>query len=244
MKRKIERTLSRREFAQRAALLSATASLAPSEVLRPAAGSLPPAQSAQSSPRMSGAAQAEADARYQQILTLYSDRLDDAQKANIKRMCAELQPSLERIRSYKLVNGDAPALYLKPLVERQKKPQSSAAQPARRTPALPRSDRRPRSLGSSRCTSPVALRPRVRDRTDPPVEQQERQVPAHEEAEPAAEGQQPVIGDPDQAQGADQAAGKGQVVVGGARAYAAWNIGELGVRGRSLPVLPAWAAGP
>lgn len=123
MKQKIERTFSRREFAQRAALLSATASLTPSEVLRPVAGSLPAPQSAQTAPKPSNAAQAEADARYQQILTLYSDRLDDAQKANIKRMCAELQPSLERIRGYKLENGDAPALYLKPLVERQKKPQ-------------------------------------------------------------------------------------------------------------------------
>jgi hypothetical protein len=126
MKNKMERTLSRREFAQRAALLSATASFAPSEVLRPVAASLPAPQSPQGTPKLSDAAQAEADARYQQILSLYSDRLDDAQKANIKRMCAELQPSLERIRGYKFDNGNAPALYLKPLVERQKKSQPAS----------------------------------------------------------------------------------------------------------------------
>lgn len=126
MKNKSERTLSRREFAQRAAVLSATASLVPSEVLRPPAQTPPAPQPSQTSPKLAGAAQSEADSRYQQILGLYSDRLDDAQKANIKKMCAELQPSLERIRNFKLQNGDAPALYLKPLVEREKKPQSSS----------------------------------------------------------------------------------------------------------------------
>jgi len=123
MKDKPEHTFSRREFVQRAAMLSATASLVPSEVLRPHAQSAPAPQTTQNSPQLSDAGRAEADSRYQQILSLYSDRLDDAQKANIKRMCAELQPSLERIRNFRLENGAAPALYLRPLVERDKKPQ-------------------------------------------------------------------------------------------------------------------------
>ena len=127
MKSKSEHTLSRREFAQRAAMLSATASLVPSQVLRPHTQSVPSAQATQNAPKLSDAGQAEADSRYQQILSLYSDRLDDAQKANIRRMCAELQPSLERIRNFKLENGAAPALYLKPLVERDTKPQPVSA---------------------------------------------------------------------------------------------------------------------
>ena len=126
MKNKNERTLSRREFAQRAAMLSATASLVPAEVMLPKAPAVPAAQTPQTTTKLTAAGQAEADARYQQILNLYSERLDDAQRANIKRMCDELQPSLERIRSFNLENGDAPALYLKPLVEREKKPAGNA----------------------------------------------------------------------------------------------------------------------
>jgi hypothetical protein len=134
MKTKMERTLSRREFAQQAALIS-TASLVPSQVMGTPAHSAPAPQESQNAPKLTDAGQTEADSRYQQILVLYSDRLNDSQKANIKRMCAELQPSLERIRNFKLENGDAPAVFLKPLVERDKKPQSpsksaaSAAKP-------------------------------------------------------------------------------------------------------------------
>jgi hypothetical protein len=126
MKNKTEQTFSRREFAQRAAMLSATASLVPTEVIRSQAPPAAVPQAAPSAPKLTNSGQAEANSRYQQILSLYSDRLDDAQKANIKRMCDELQPSLERIRNFPLQNGDAPALYLKPLVERDKKPQPAA----------------------------------------------------------------------------------------------------------------------
>jgi hypothetical protein len=41
-------------------------------------------------------------------------------------MCVDLQPTLEKVRNFKLENGNAPALYLKPLVERDKKPLSAA----------------------------------------------------------------------------------------------------------------------
>jgi hypothetical protein len=137
MKNKDERTITRREFAQRAAMLSATASLLPAEVLQAREQAAAPAlQGSQTAPKLSEAGQAEADSRYQQILSLYSDHLDDTQKANIKRMCAELQPSLERVRNFKLDNGDAPALYLKPLYERDRKPQpASATSPSGTPPA-------------------------------------------------------------------------------------------------------------
>ena len=119
------RVLTRREFAQRAALLSATASLATAEAVLPA-----PLQDSGSqgtgSITLSEAGQTEANSRYQQILGLYGNRFSDAQKADLKRMCYELQPALEHVRSYALQNGDAPALYLKPLVEREKKSQGSA----------------------------------------------------------------------------------------------------------------------
>jgi hypothetical protein len=125
MNKKDVSIFSRRQFARRAAMLSATAAIVPGEALLPTP---PPAsQDASSSPPLSPEGQREADSRYQQILSLYGDRLDDAQKAHIKKMCADLQPTLEKIRKYNLENGNAPALFLKPLLEREKKSQPAAA---------------------------------------------------------------------------------------------------------------------
>jgi hypothetical protein len=123
MNKKSGPLLSRREFARRAAVLSATASLAPAGAILSQTPDASVGQGAQAGPNLTVEGQTEAESRYQQILNLYGSRLDDEQKSNIKRMSAELQPALERVRSYKLENGDAPALYLKPLVEREKKPQ-------------------------------------------------------------------------------------------------------------------------
>ncbi len=124
MKDKNRRVLSRREFAQRAALLSATATLATAEAVF-THEAIP--QSEPATPKLSERSQAEAESRYQQIIGLYGGRFDETQKTDLKRMCAELQPSLDRIREYSLQNGDVPALYLKPLVERDKKPQPASA---------------------------------------------------------------------------------------------------------------------
>lgn len=139
MKKADGRTLSRREFAQRAAMLSATASIVPPAVMLEVPGKTSLHDQAQpSTPKLSPEGQAEADARYQQVLKLYGDRLSDEQKTQVKQLCVELQPALDRIRAYKLDNGEAPALYLKPLYEREKKPQtatvSSSAPPAARKP--------------------------------------------------------------------------------------------------------------
>jgi hypothetical protein len=113
-------SFSRRQFARRAAVASAAVAVAPARTLFPA----PSPQIPPESPKLTPEGQAEADSRYQQILALYGIRLDDGQKANLKKMCADLQPTLEKIRKFSLENGNAPALFLKPLVERDKKPQS------------------------------------------------------------------------------------------------------------------------
>lgn len=123
MKNKNTSLFSRRQFAQRAAMLSATASLIPAGAILPEVAAASKDEGKYGGPALSAAGQAEADSRYQQVLSLYGGRLDPEQKANIKRMCAELQPVLERVREFRLENGNAPALYLKPLVERDKKPQ-------------------------------------------------------------------------------------------------------------------------
>jgi hypothetical protein len=115
-------TISRREFARRAAFVSAAASLSPSNLLiaEPAAAALPLQQPA-NAPKLSPEGQAEAESRIQAIFAQYGNRLSDAQKADIRRLATEAQPSLERLRAFATDNGDGPGLYLKPLMERAKK---------------------------------------------------------------------------------------------------------------------------
>ena len=146
--------ISRREFARRAALASAVASIAPAvagasvatEALASAAASaapdfpnlsganLPiatsavasaaaaPAQQPANLPKLSPESQAEVEARVQSILTQYGSRFSEEQKADLRRLCHLAQPPLDRLRAYSVENGVNPALYLKPLVEREKNP--------------------------------------------------------------------------------------------------------------------------
>jgi len=120
--------ISRREFARRAAIASAAASIAPAAALaRPAAHAVPaapPAQPPQAAdmPKLSPEGHAEVEARVQSILSQYGSRFSDAQKTDVRRLCALAQPPLDRLRAYSLENGDGPGLYLKPLLEREKNP--------------------------------------------------------------------------------------------------------------------------
>jgi len=127
MKKRIGAVLSRREFAQRAALLSATSFVSPTAMLDLPSNIAGDYQADAGGPKLSPEGQAEANARYQQVLSLYGDRLNDEQKTRLKKMCTELQPALDHIRSYELENGNAPALYLKPLYEREKRQPSTGA---------------------------------------------------------------------------------------------------------------------
>jgi len=114
--------LSRREFARRAALGTAAAV---SGGWRVASGETrPDPTAAQQSPqaaKLSPQSAAEAEARCQAILSQYGERFSEAQKADIKHVCLGIQQNLDKVRAYSLSNGDQPALYLKPLVEREKK---------------------------------------------------------------------------------------------------------------------------
>jgi hypothetical protein len=130
--------ISRREFARRAAIVSAV-SIVPAGTL-PSDSSLPAwAQpQTQATSALSSESQSEAEARYQAILASYGARFSDSQKAELRRLCSAAQPSLDRLRAYAAENGDGPALYLKPLVEREKKPEpavpSQAASPSTKKP--------------------------------------------------------------------------------------------------------------
>lgn len=118
-------TISRREFARRAAFVSAAASLSSAALLTrdPAAvgAELSPLQTP-SGPKLSPESQAEMESRLQAVFAQYGSRLSDAQKADLRRLAAEGQAALDRLRAYPTDNSDGPALYLKPLVEREKKP--------------------------------------------------------------------------------------------------------------------------
>jgi hypothetical protein len=135
------RKLSRREFARRVAISSA-ATLIPANLASVAAAAAAPAQQPPNLPKLSPESQAEADARTQLVLAQYASRLSDAQKAEITRLSAALQSQLDRLRAFKVDNGDDPALYLKPLMERERKPASTnpaAAKPQSTTaPVAPK----------------------------------------------------------------------------------------------------------
>jgi hypothetical protein len=157
--------ISRREFARRAALASAPAIVVPaiaawSPAPQSAGSPLSPTAGAEatavqvaaafsrqtattsdanaqdpSSPKLSAEGQAEVDARIQSILGQYGSRLSEEQKADIRRLCTVAQPPLDRLRAYRLENADGSALYLKPLVEREKRPASAGSTPTQSKPA-------------------------------------------------------------------------------------------------------------
>jgi hypothetical protein len=144
----LDTSVSRREFTRKAAFCTAGL-LAYPDLHRDAAhgAAEPPqpshalAQTPTGAPQLSPQSQAEADSRYQAIINQYGDRFSDAQKTDLKRLCIFAQPPLDRIRAYAVGNRDLPALYLKPLVDRDKKPPASGSlkpsSPAAEKPSAP-----------------------------------------------------------------------------------------------------------
>jgi hypothetical protein len=130
MGNKSDSAISRREFARRAAFVSAAASLAPSKFLGPESIAAPlPAQQPANAPKLSPEGQAEVESRIQAIFAQYGNRLSDPQKADIRRLATEAQPPLDRLRAFATDNGDGPGLYLKPLMERERKAPPKPAKP-------------------------------------------------------------------------------------------------------------------
>ena len=127
--------ISRRQFARRAALLSATASIVPAASVFGDPASPAPAQALPPPhPNLSAESQVEADARLQSIFARYGSRFSEDEKKSLREINFFTQHNLDRVRAYPLDNGDSPALYLKPLVEREKnKPEPLAASPAKKS---------------------------------------------------------------------------------------------------------------
>jgi len=114
--------ISRREFARRAAFVSAAASLSPADLLtEKSPDTAKPLSQTPSGPKLSAESQTEMESRLQAVFAQYGSRLNDAQKADLHRLAVEGQAALDRLRAYPTDNNDGPALYLKPLIEREKK---------------------------------------------------------------------------------------------------------------------------
>jgi hypothetical protein len=127
MNRKSGTSISRREFARRVAIVSAV-SMVPARTLPADSLSAEPRLTqAPGTPALSPEGQEEAQARYQAILAVYGSRFSDAQKTDLRRLCFLAQEPLDQLRAYTIENGDGPALYLKPLMEREKKPEAVTA---------------------------------------------------------------------------------------------------------------------
>lgn len=126
-----DKPVTRREFARRAAIGAASATLLPLTELVPSAEATASAlftQAPGSDAKLSAQSQAEAESRFQAILQQYPDRFSDGQKADLKRLSLALQPALDHLRAYNAIsNSDLPALYPKPLVDRDKKPSTKPA---------------------------------------------------------------------------------------------------------------------
>ena len=114
--------LGRRQFALGAAAAATTALIPKGNALTmdtlvqaaAAAGASPDPQSLEAKTKaamakLSASAQAEVEMKVASIFRKYGDRLSDEQKADIRRIMAESQEGLEKMRTFKLENGDQPA---------------------------------------------------------------------------------------------------------------------------------------
>jgi hypothetical protein len=104
---------SRRDFARAAALAAATAAIAPSDLIAQEQKTEPkPAPKPDQTPKLSPDLQAEADARVQNLLRKYGDRLTDEQKAEVRKNITEGMEGVAKLRAFPLDNSDEPATVL------------------------------------------------------------------------------------------------------------------------------------
>jgi hypothetical protein len=103
--------LDRRQFTLGAAAAAATALVRPADALAQAATGVSEldAKTRASMARLTPPARAEVEMKVANIFRKYGDRLNDEQKADIRRIMAESQEGLEKMRAFPLENGDQPA---------------------------------------------------------------------------------------------------------------------------------------
>ena len=82
--------------------------------------------------KLSASAQAEVEMKVASIFRKYGERLSDEQKADIRRIMAESQEGLEKMRAFKLENSDQPADAFRPY--RSETSSGAATKPAQSKP--------------------------------------------------------------------------------------------------------------
>ena len=107
--------MTRRRFALGAAVAATTVFLPGGEVSAHelSEASNPPVQQPSSSTKLSPDAQAEVEMKVKEIFRKYGKRLNDEQRADIRKVMAETQGGLEKMRAFALENGDQPATVVK-----------------------------------------------------------------------------------------------------------------------------------
>ena|SRR5712691_5902737 len=105
--------ISRRSFTRDAIVAATAAALLPSAIAQtpPAPPRSTPAESnpPDNPPALSAASQAEVDARVQWINAKYGSRLNDEQRADIRRIITSGQAGVDAMRKYDLENASGPA---------------------------------------------------------------------------------------------------------------------------------------
>jgi len=105
-------SLDRRQFALGAAAAATAALIHPGEALaQTASGSITELdkKTRDAMAKLSPAARAEVEAKVTNIFRKYGERLNEEQRADIRRIMAESQEGLEKMRAFALENGDQPA---------------------------------------------------------------------------------------------------------------------------------------
>jgi len=103
--------IDRRQFALGAAAAVTTALIRPGEALAQESASVAELdkKTREAMAKLSPAARGEVEAKVANIFRKYGERLSEEQKADIRRIMAESQDGLEKMRAFVLENGDQPA---------------------------------------------------------------------------------------------------------------------------------------
>jgi hypothetical protein len=114
-----EFSLGRRRFALGAAAAATTALILPADAISQAASSNQAPGSPAATPleqqareamaKLAPRAQAEVEMKVSEIFRKYGDKLSAEQKSDIRKVMAEGQDGLEKMRAFALDNGDQPA---------------------------------------------------------------------------------------------------------------------------------------
>lgn len=108
----LTKPITRRSFAV-AAAAAATGALLPAREAHAQSAAATPQTKPDPMSKLSPSARAEVETKVSEIFRKYGSRLSDEQKADIRKVMAETQDGLEKMRSFALANGDQPATVFK-----------------------------------------------------------------------------------------------------------------------------------